>query len=104
MKRLLDSDPLTGTQTYFEHDHVTGKSIIETVQDVDPLIDRSKMLAGTLNKKEDWWAVGSIPDSMIVKWSQECGAKPYSKEWHKYAMKQLNSREYAKFNPNRIKL
>lgn len=104
MKRLLDVDPLTGIQTFFEYDPKTGKNTIETVQDVEPLIERSKLVAGNLDKKQDWWPIGTIPDSMIIKWSQECGAKPYSKEWHEYAMKQLNSAEYAKLNPNRVKL
>ena len=104
MKRLLDSDPLTGTQTFFEHDAKTGQSIIETVQDVEPLLERSKHVADNLNKKQDWWPIGTIPDSLIIKWSQECGAKPYSKEWHIYAMKQLNSVEYRKCNPNKVRL
>lgn len=104
MKRLLDSDPLTGTQTYFEHDKATGINTIETVQDVESRIERSKLLAEGLDKKADWWPIGHIPDSMIIKWSQECGAKPYSKEWHEYAMKQLNSVEYRKLNPNKVRL
>lgn len=103
-KRLLDVDPLTGITTYFEHDHRTGTNTIETVQDMEPFLDRSKMLAKTLNKKEDWWAVGSIPDTLIIKWAQECGARPYSKAWHDYAMKQLNSAEYRKLNPNKIRI
>ena len=45
-----------------------------------------------------------VDATLILKFAQECGAKPYSKEWHKYTMKQLNSPEYRKLNPNRIKL
>ena len=104
MKRLLDTDPLTGITTYFEYDHSTGKNIIETVQDVSSHVERSKMLAGKLNKKEDWWAIGHIPDSIILKWAQECGAKPHTREWQDYAIKQLNSAEYRKFNQNKVKL
>lgn len=104
MKRLLDSDPLTGVTTYFEHDPKTGKNTIETVQDVSSHVERSKMLAKGLNKKEEWWPIGHIPDSIILKWSQECGAKPHTKEWQEYAIKQLNSSEYRKFNQNKVRL
>lgn len=104
MKRLIDTDPLTGIATYFTHDKSTGQNIIETVQDVEPLIDRAKHLSENLNKKEDWWYIGTIPDVLILKWSQECGHKPHTKGWQEYALKQMNSPEYRKLNPNRIKL
>ena len=104
MKRLLDTDPLTGVKTYHEYDSATGQNVIESVQDVEPFFDRSKLLASGLNKKEEWWPIGTIPDILIVQWAKECGAKPYSKQWHVYAMKQLNSSDYSKINPNRIKL
>lgn len=104
MKKILDTDPLTGLVTYHEYDEKTGKNIIEYAQDVEHAVDRSKLLAGTLNKKEEWWPIGHIPDVMILKWAQECGHKPYSREWSEYAMKQLNSREYRKFNQNKVKV
>jgi len=101
-KRLLDADPLTGIQTYLEV--VDGKTVIETVQDIEPFIDRSKRIAEGLNKKEDWWPIGSIPDTLIMEWAKECGSRPYSKEWHTYAMKQLNLSKYRKLNPNKVRL
>lgn len=104
MKRLLDVDPFTGMATYHEYDEKTGKSTIEYVQDAQYAVDRSKMLADGLNKKEEWWPIGHINDTMILKWAQECGHKPYTREWNEYAIKQLNSSEYRKFNPNKIKL
>ena len=103
-KRLLDYDPLTGTKTFFEYDHSTQRTTIETEQDATYAFDRSKMLADTLNKKEDWWSIGHVDDVMIMQWAKECGCKPYSKEWHAYAMKQLNKSEYRKFNPNKVRV
>ena len=104
MKRLIDTDPLTGIKTYHEFDSVTGQNVIESVQDVEPFFDRSKLLASGLNKKEEWWPIGTIPDVLIMQWAKECNAKPYSKQWHEYAMKQLNSADFRKLNPNKIKL
>lgn len=103
-KRLLDVDPFTGLATYFEHDEKTGTNTVEYVQDVESHVDRSRFLADGLNKKEEWWPVGHIPDTLILQWAKECNAKPFSKEWSEYATKQLNKREYSKFNQNRIKL
>jgi len=102
-KRRLISD-VNGTKTYHTYDEATGQNILESIQDAEPFIDRSRILAAGLNKKEDWWYIGSVPDTIILQWAHECNSRPYSKEWHKYAMKQLNSAEYRKFNPNRIKL
>jgi hypothetical protein len=102
MKRLIDD--INGVKTYHEYDHNTGKSVIESVQDVEPFFERSKRLADGLNKKEEWWYIGSIPDVVIMQWAQECGHKPYSKGWMQYATKQLNDRDYRKLNPNNIKL
>jgi hypothetical protein len=104
MKRILDYDPLSGMTTYHSFDANTGKSTIEYAQDQQAGVDRSKDLASALNKKEEWWPVGHITDLMALKWAKECGHKPYTKEWNEYAIKQLNSRDYAKLNPNRIKL
>lgn len=102
MKRLIDDS--NGIKTYHSYDEATGKNIIESIQDVEPFFERSKVLADGLNKKEEWWYIGSIPDVLIMQWAQECGAKPYTKKWHEYAIKQLNDRDYRKLNPNNIKL
>jgi hypothetical protein len=104
MKRLLDRDPLTGIETYFEHDNKTGVNTVETIQNIEPILDRNKRIAENLNKKEDWWHIGTIPDMLVLEWAKESGHKPYSKPWHVYAMKQMNKPEYSKLNPNRIKL
>lgn len=104
MKKLLDVDPLTGVKTYHSFDTETGRNIIESVQDIEPFFERSKVLADGLNKKEEWWPIGSIPDVLVMQWSKECGHKPYTKAWQEYALKQLNSNEFSKLNPNRVKL
>ena len=100
--RLLDN--IGGVQTYFAHDERTGKNILKHVQDVEPIIANNAAAAESLNKKDDWWFVGTIPDSVVMQWSTECGAKPYSRGWRAYAAKRMNEAEYRKLNPNRIRL
>ena len=102
--RLLDYDPFTGLKTYFKHDAKEGKNIIMYEQDVQPILERNKFEAQALDRKKNWWKIGEIPASIQLKWAAECGHPPFSKEWSEYAKKQLNSRDYAKLNVNRIKL
>jgi len=41
-KRLLDYDVLTGEAIYTEADDTTGRMVVETVQDVAPVLDHVK--------------------------------------------------------------
>jgi hypothetical protein len=102
--RLLDYDPFTGVTTYFEHDPVNQKNTIKYSQDVEPIFEMNKHDASQFDKKNNWWKVGTIPNNIIMQWSQECGHKPYSREWQEYARKQLNSTDYRKINVNKIRL
>lgn len=102
--KLFDYNPQTGVVERFHHDPATGKNIIEHIQDVEPFIEHNKIRAASLDKSQTWWYVGTIPDSIIMRWSNECKARPYSRKWRRYAQKQLNKREYRKFNVNNIKL
>ena len=100
--KKLDYDPYTGITTH--HDFKDGKNIIWETQDVDPIVDLNKEQAKLFDKKRSWWHVGTIPNILIAQWSKECGHPPYSREWNDYALKQLDSSEYRKFNQNKIKL
>lgn len=103
MKRLLDYDPDTGIREYIHLDG-TGKSVIESIQDCEPVLEYNAAMAELFDKKGDYWWVGSIPLSVCQIWAQECGAKAFTKEWQAYAKKKLNDPDYAKLNPNRIRL
>ena len=102
--KLLDYDPFTGITTYFDHDAETQKNTLRYEQDIEPVIEANKHDAQFLDKKKNFWKIGTIPNNIIMQWSQECGHAPYSKEWNEYAKKQLNLADYRKFNPNKIKL
>lgn len=103
MKRLLDHDPETGVTEYIYLDG-SGKAVIESIQDCEPVLDYNAQMAEGFDKKSDYWRVGSIPLSLCLEWSKECGAKPFTKEWTAYAIKKVNDPDYAKLNPNRIRI
>jgi len=103
-KKLLSFDRSSGLSTYWSKDKTTGKTIIESVQDVEPLFEMNKFKSQFHNKKNDYWYVGTIPDVICQAWSKECGHKVYSQEWNEYVFKKLNLPEFSKFNQNRIKL
>lgn len=100
-KRLLDHDPLTGVTEYFHYDHMTGDVHIETVQDVDPILDVNKALQNDdeytkHGMKEEMWHFASIPIWVQVKWLNEYGRKnwPMHPNNGKLLFKLLNSPEW----------
>lgn len=103
MKRLLDNDPESGFSEYIHLDG-TGKAVIESIQDCEPVLEYNAQMAQFHDKKADWWRIGSIPLSICFEWAKECGAKPFSKEWQAYAKKKMNHSDYSKLNPNRIRI
>ena len=102
--RLLDYDPLTGIKTYWGKDKQTGLTTIKEEQDFQPIVDRNTLMSAGLNKKDNMWYVGTIPNVLCQQFAKECGHKVFSKEWNEYAIKQLNHSDYRKFNQNKIKI
>lgn len=108
MKRLLDWDPWTRTQTWFHKESGAKEYHIEEIQDVTPHMERAAALRnmGTggamgLNEfsrqgiKRDMWHVATVPNWLITKWFNEEGIRFYRKEdWPRVRAK-LNSSEYA---------
>lgn len=103
MKKVLDYDAETKTVEYIHLDG-TGEAVIESIQDCEEIIEYNQQMAGLHDPKQEFWRVGTIPMSICLQWSQECGAKPFTKEWQEYAQKRVQDRDYAKLNPNRIKM
>ncbi len=55
------------------HRHVDGGFTIQSIQDVEPILDRNKELQNT-PQKSDWGRhIASIPNIIIDKWSKEDG-------------------------------
>lgn len=100
-KRFLDYDPLTGVTEYFHHDESTNTSYVETVQDVDPILDDNKALANDeeVTKKgikNGMWKYAGIPIWVQMKWLSEYGLKNWPMHPHngKLLFKLLNSPEW----------
>lgn len=102
-KYLLDHDTERKTSNYLLTD-TDGRAVIHAVQDAQDIVDHNARMAEHLDKKQDWWFIGSIPMNICLQWSQECGAKPFTKAWQEYAKKQVQLPEYRKLNPNNIRL
>lgn len=103
-KRLLDYDSGTKTTQYFHTDYSTGESVIESVQDVEDIIDFNAEMAEAHDPKKDMWFIGSIPLQICQQWAQETNTKVFSKAWMKEAKRKIQERDFRKFNPNNIKL
>jgi len=98
MKRLLDYDPLTGITQYFHYDETDGKWGIESVQDVEPFLDRNKARQNDENYskngiKNDFWHVAHIPNVVIERWLRE-GIDVYNKDHIKKVRAKLNDPDY----------
>ena len=42
-KDMIWSNPTLGTRTYFDHDETTDEIVLNTVQDVEPALERNKI-------------------------------------------------------------
>ena len=102
-KVLLDYDQESKTAEYIHLDG-TGQAVIESIQDVDSSIEFNAFMAEKHDPKGERWFVSNIPNHLCLKWSQECNAKPFTKEWIEYAKKKVMDRDFAKLNPNRIRM
>ncbi len=102
-KAVLDHDAETGT-TEIMHFEKDGRQIIETIQDCTDVVEYNRSLEGNLDKKKDWWHIGSIPLATCQKWAQESGTRVFSKEWQEIAKRNMNLPEYRKLNPNRVRV
>lgn len=100
-KRLLDYDPLTGITEYFHYDHQTDTSYVETIQDVEPILEGNKVLQNddAYSKKgikKDMWHFASIPIVVQMRWLAEYGSQdwPMRPGNEKLLFKLLNSPEW----------
>jgi len=98
MKRLMDTDPYTGIQTW--HELVDGQTRIYYVptRDLDPALDHCLALANDesytkAGMKEDWWHYGHVPASVMLKWFVEEGVPFTAAEEYN---KRLNRPEYSR--------
>ena len=53
-KRILDYDPATGILETFHYDHVEGKAIIQTSQDVTAILEANKRAYNQVDENANW--------------------------------------------------
>jgi hypothetical protein len=97
-KRILGFDPATGLLEYHSYDPATDRTIIESVQDVAPILERNKALQ---NADDQGWSpsremrrAAAIPDIIILKWRSEEGIDVFDRNHWPAVKRKLNSSEY----------
>lgn len=97
-RRLLDHDPLTGVSEYHSFDPAADRTVIETVQDVEPILEQNKALQ---NSDDAGWSptrdlrrAARIPDIIILKWRIEEGIDVFDPDHWPAVKRKLNSSEY----------
>ncbi|WP_119461847.1 hypothetical protein [Rhodospirillaceae bacterium SYSU D60014] len=97
-KRVLGFDPLTGLLEYHSYDPLTGRTTIESVQDVAPVLERNKALQ---TADDQGWSrtrevrrAAAIPDIIILKWRSEDGIDLFDRNHWPAVRRKLNSSEY----------
>lgn len=97
-RRLLDRDPVTGLAEYHHYDAATDTTVIETVQDVAPILERNKALQnaddGGWSPTRDLRRAATIPDIIILKWRNEEGIDVFDPNHWPAVRRKLNSSEY----------
>jgi hypothetical protein len=87
-------------ETRLSFDSGEGVIVAETVQDVEPILERNKALR-SIEQKSDWGKhVASIPNVILVKWLNEeyargnVGLRIFSKEFDALVAKKLNDPDW----------
>jgi hypothetical protein len=101
MKRLISSDPLTGSATYWHYDASTHSFRIENVQDVTDIVEQNKVAQTDGNngwtKTREMKHVGTIPMCILHQWALEAGVPMASKEMGEVIKKKLNDPDFRAF-------
>lgn len=97
-KRVLDFDPMTGLLEFHSYDPATDTTVIESVQDVTPILERNKTLQrqddGGWSPSRDLRRAAAIPDIIILKWRREEGIDVFNRDHWPAVKRKLNSSEY----------
>lgn len=92
-KLLIDRNPLTGEEVWFEYDAANERMVITQTQDADvvkKIMDQAVMRAndGDYSKrgiKEDMWHYARLPNAILMKMKQDHGVDVFSgkPDWKK---------------------
>lgn len=101
MKRLFDRDEFQGITEIFHYDEATKTVHIETLQDVQPILDQNKSLQNDddftkKGIKNEFWKYANIPVVVQLRWLQKYGPEndPMKKGNEKLLFRLLNDPEW----------
>jgi hypothetical protein len=87
-------------QTRLSLDRGEKLIVAETMQDVEPILERNKVLR-SMTQQSDWGRhIGSIPNVIITKWLNEewaagnTGLRPFTPEFDLLVQKKLNDPDW----------
>lgn len=97
-RRLIERDPMSGIAEYHHYDPATDRTVIETVQDVEPILEFNK---ARQNAEDGGWSptrelrrAATIPDIVILKWRNELGIDVFNRDHWPAVKRLLNSNEW----------
>ena len=97
-KILLDRDPVTRTNEWFIPGDKPGSFSIQTVQDVEPILERNKALQNESDKgwsrSREWRRAASIPNVVALQWMKQYGVNIWDKNHARAVKRLLNSSEW----------
>lgn len=106
-KRLLDRDPITGVETWFDYDHVKDNAVITEKQPVDHILKYCSDLRQISDErtkvqmKKDWVHYAILPSTVQLEMKMKHGVDPWSKEDEGKRLALINS-DYSKFKVTNI--
>ena len=96
-KTLLDVDEFSGITEIF-HPGGDGKWGIESIQDVEPILDANKALYTAndgYSPSRELRRAASIPNIVILQWREKYGVDIHNSDHWQAVKRLLNSSEYA---------
>jgi hypothetical protein len=97
-RRLLELDRLSGIAEYHHYDTGSDGTVIETVQDVAPILEHNKALQ---NQDDRGWSpsrdlrrAATIPDIIVLKWRNEYGIDVFNRNHWPAVKRLLNDPEW----------
>lgn len=99
MKRLLQSDPVTGLMTWHEYDELTDETTISYSADSTPVLEANKIIQNDEDYsrkgiKRDFWHYANIPVEVQLDWLINKGVDISNKDHAKKMFQLLNDPEY----------
>jgi hypothetical protein len=107
-RRLLEFDAQTGIAEYHHYDSLADRTVIETVQDVAPILERNKALQRADDRgwsaSRDLRRAATIPDIIVLKWRNDHGIDVFNRDHWPAVKRLLNDPEwrYLRTAPGRL--